>query len=452
MRQCLTNPEGGYYTTKTQGRDQFGSKGDFITSPEISQVFGELLGLWVVAEWMTQGRKRSGVELVEVGPGRGTLMDDMLRALRNFKTFTSSIESVYLVEASKPLREKQKELLCGDAEPLEEIDIGWRSRSKYGGITVTWCEDIRFVPNDASKTPFIIAHEFFDALPIHAFQSQAPSPTQQSTIEGLNGPIPLNKPSSASRQPQWRELMVTPTHPPTAISTSSRPSLSSNSLNMPDFQLSLAKASTPTSLVLPETSQRYKALKSRPDSVIEISPESHSYVAEFAHRIGGANQSRGFQTTDSTSRTSKPSPSGGALIIDYGPSATIPTSTLRGIKAHKLVSPFVSPGEIDISADVDFTALAEAALNASEGVEVHGPIEQGDWLELMGMKERVEMLCKNASKSGTEGEETVKRIRSAATRLVEKGGGGMGRLYKFLAITPESGGRRPVGFGGELRM
>ena len=79
MRQCLTNPEGGYYTTKTQGRDQFGSKGDFITSPEISQVFGELLGLWVVAEWMTQGRKRSGVELVEVGPGRGTLMDDMLR-------------------------------------------------------------------------------------------------------------------------------------------------------------------------------------------------------------------------------------------------------------------------------------------------------------------------------------------------------------------------------------
>ena len=221
---------------------------------------------------------------------------------------------------------------------------------------------------------------------------------------------------------------------------------------MPDFQLSLAKASTPTSLVLPETSQRYKALKSRPDSVIEISPESHSYVAEFAHRIGGANQSRGFQTTDSTSRTSKPSPSGGALIIDYGPSATIPTSTLRGIKAHKLVSPFVSPGEIDISADVDFTALAEAALNASEGVEVHGPIEQGDWLELMGMKERVEMLCKNASKSGTEGEETVKRIRSAATRLVEKGGGGMGRLYKFLAITPESGGRRPVGFGGELRM
>lgn len=76
MRQCLTSPDGGYYT---QGRDQFGQKGDFITSPEISQVFGELLGVWMVAEWMAQGKTSHGVEMIEVGPGRGTLMDDMLR-------------------------------------------------------------------------------------------------------------------------------------------------------------------------------------------------------------------------------------------------------------------------------------------------------------------------------------------------------------------------------------
>ena len=79
MRQCLTSDLGGYYTSSTEGRDQFGQKGDFVTSPEISQIFGELVGLWVVAEWMGQGRKSKGVYIMEIGPGRGTLMDDMLR-------------------------------------------------------------------------------------------------------------------------------------------------------------------------------------------------------------------------------------------------------------------------------------------------------------------------------------------------------------------------------------
>lgn len=85
MRMCLTSDVGGYYTGAIEkggegkDRDQFGVKGDFVTSPEISQVFGELVGVWFVAEWLSQGRPKRGVEIIEVGPGRGTLMDDVLR-------------------------------------------------------------------------------------------------------------------------------------------------------------------------------------------------------------------------------------------------------------------------------------------------------------------------------------------------------------------------------------
>jgi NADH dehydrogenase [ubiquinone] 1 alpha subcomplex assembly factor 7 len=120
-------------------------------------------------------------------------------------------------------------------------------------------------------------------------------------------------------------------------------------------------------------------------------------------------------------------------------------NSLRGIREHKRVSPLSSPGLVDLSADVDFTALAEAALGASPGVEIHGPLEQGAFLLSMGIKERAEMLMK-----GLTGEKR-KGVEGAWRRLVDRGGSGMGKVYKAMAIVPERGGkRRPVGFGGDV--
>jgi len=101
---------------------------------------------------------------------------------------------------------------------------------------------------------------------------------------------------------------------------------------------------------------------------------------------------------------------------------------------------------VDLSADVDFVALAEAAMRASEAVEVIGPVEQGGWLMGMGVRERGEMLCQ-----GTGDEERKGEIRRGVERLVERGGGGMGRVYKVLAIMPDGrAGRGVVGFGGDV--
>ncbi|OBT85000.1 hypothetical protein VE02_04980 [Pseudogymnoascus sp. 03VT05] len=437
MRMCLTADLGGYYMSKQEGRDPFGQKGDFVTSPEISQVFGELIGIWFVAEWMAQGKKGAGVELVEIGPGRGTLMDDMLRTIQNFKPMVSAIEAVYMVEASPALRETQREVLCGD-NPMEDHEIGFRSISKYANIPIIWTENIRFVPSSPSKSPFIIAHEFFDALPIHAFQSVAPSVVPQTKIEtptGVHDLAPEVAKSSAAKEPQWRELVVSPAPPNSTHEDLGTPKSERDLYPPPEFELTLSKASTPHSLYLPEISDRYKALRKSPDSLIEISPESHAYMEQIAKRIGGS------------AAEPKAEPSGAALILDYGPADTIPVNSLRGIKGHQRVSPLSSPGLVDLSADVDFMALAETALKGSLGVEVYGPVEQGFFLLGMGIKERAEMLLEGNNLD--EGKK--QRIDGAWKRLIDRGPSGMGKVYKAMAVVPETGGKRPpVGFGGGI--
>ena len=208
-------------------------------------------------------------------------------------------------------------------------------------------------------------------------------------------------------------------------------------------------------------SSRYRKLEKTPDALIEISPESLSYISDFAVRIGGSEGAASRPPVPGTggAPTAKPvsaenapfvkkEASGAALILDYGTSDTIPANTLRGIRSHKAVSPFVAPGLVDLSADVDFLALAESALDASDGVEVHGPVDQSFFLETMGIKERADRLLRNA-----KDEETRKRLKVGWKRLVDRGPNGMGKLYKALAILPYEADkkvRRPVGFGGDL--
>ena len=437
MRQCLTSPDGGYYTRQnTEGRDQFGAKGDFITSPEISQVFGELVGVWVIAEWMAQGRVKP-MQLVELGPGRGTLMSDMLRTLRQFRP---SISDVYLVEASEALRQKQWKQLCDS--PLESNGVGWEARSKFfPNSKVIWVEEMMSVPRSQDATPFIVAHEFFDALPIHAFQA-VESKSQGLTVSTTPG-------AASRRQNEWRELLVAPTSPHSGLANP-KTSPSSQEDSNPEFTLTVSKEPTPFSQYLPNISDRYKSILATTGATIEISPESLTLAADIAIRIGGSPS--GSAASSAASKEPKHEPSGAALILDYGPADTIPAHSLRGIRNHRVVSPFSAPGLVDLSVDVDFTALAEAALDASPGVDVHSPVEQATFLAAMGIKERSEVLIREAERR--DDEEGAGRIESAWKRLVDRNPQGMGRLYKAMAIVPHQEGkiRRPVGFGGDVNV
>ncbi|WQF75779.1 Putative protein arginine methyltransferase NDUFAF7 [Colletotrichum destructivum] len=443
MRMCLTGDIDGYYTgLAEENRDQFGLKGDFITSPEISQIFGELIGIWFVTEWLSQGKPKRGVELIEVGPGRGTLMDDMLRAIQNFKDLAQSIDAIYMVEASPQLRETQKNLLCGPDAPMTESKVGYHSICKYANVPIVWTETVKSIPQSPEKMPFIVAHEFFDALPIHVFQAvTVPPPLPKEPAPSTpvsNRPSPSDE-TKGPKEPtvEWREMLVSPTPPDATHATMNIPK-SEQGDPIPDFQMTLSSGPTRHSRYLPDTSSRYRRLKATvPNAVVEICPDASLYAVDFASRIGGSNQHP------------KPRPSGAALILDYGTSESVPINSLRGIRRHRRVSPFSNPGLVDLSADVDFTAIAEEAMRATEGIEVHGPVEQGAFLSQMGIKQRAEvlaMLLRDKHKF-----KEAQAINEACERLVNRGRGGMGKVYKAMAILPENSGlRRPVGFGGDI--
>ncbi|XP_037924568.1 protein arginine methyltransferase NDUFAF7 homolog, mitochondrial isoform X2 [Hermetia illucens] len=162
MRNVLTNPNGGYYME----RDVFGEGGDFITSPEVAQIFGELIAVWCLTEWRKIGSP-SPVQLIELGPGRGTLSRDILRVFSQFKLGDQF--SLHLVEVSPYLSKVQAQQLCfnhSEVDP-ESNEPFYRQGETVSGAKVFWYHKLEDVPKEFS---IVLAHEFFDALPVHKMQ------------------------------------------------------------------------------------------------------------------------------------------------------------------------------------------------------------------------------------------------------------------------------------------
>jgi NADH dehydrogenase [ubiquinone] 1 alpha subcomplex assembly factor 7 len=314
-----------YYAT----RDPFGVAGDFVTAPEISQMFGELIGLALADLWAGAGRPED-VLYIELGPGRGTLAADALRAMR-----AVGLEpAVHLVETSPVLRAAQAERV-----PNAE-----------------WHEDLSTLPQDG---PILaVANEFFDALPIRQL---------------------------VATETGWRERRV--------------------GVEGERF-VPVAGPPVPASAIPPH-------LRAAPaGTVIETSPASLAVVRELARRMNMHG--------------------GGALIVDYGHDRAGSGETLQAVRMHDYADPWINPGEADLSAHVDFGALAEAASPAV----CHGPVGQGEWLVKFGIDARVEALAEAAPDRRGE-------LLAARNRLVS--GDAMGRLFRVLGLSAP-GWPAPEGF------
>ena len=329
MTIALTHPDGGYYMSG----DPFGRGGDFITAPEISQMFGELLGLWTAVVWQAMGAP-SSVHLVELGPGRGTLMSDMLRAALQLPPFLDALD-VHLVEISPALGAAQEKTLA-DA----------RAR----GMSVSWAPSFDRVPDGPV---IVIANEFFDALPVRQFHK---------TPDG------------------WRERLV-------------------GVKDDGGFRFLLADDEADHTL-LPEGADELDA-----GALVEVSPIAMQAMGAVARRMvdyGGAG-----------------------LVIDYGYGAGGFGETLQAVKAHAYADVLKNVGEADLTAHVNFTALADAARAA--GAAVHGPVPQGAFLERLGLSERLGALMAGATA------EQAAELEAAYRRLTDADE--MGVLFKVLAVT-----------------
>jgi len=335
MQLVLTHPQYGYYIT----RDPIGAGGDFVTAPEISQIFGELIGLWMATVWQQMGAPEN-VRVIELGPGRGTLMLDALRAAKTVQDFYAAVV-LHLVEISPKLKELQQ-------RRLEDLQI-----------PILWHSALAEVPGGPC---LIVANEFIDALPVRQAVKQAGGWHERVVEIGPNDDLILG----TAREP------------------------------LPHFDNTLPR----------------QLRQSPAGSIYEWRPDTIALEIGRRVRNGGA-----------------------ALIIDYGHAWHGLGETLQAVTGHAFADPLRAPGRNDLTAHVDFLALAQNA--DIIGARTHGPVAQRDFLRRLGIDKRAAALKARLSR------DKAAEIDQAVARLTASGPKGMGELFKAFAIADPKLGPLP---------
>jgi SAM-dependent MidA family methyltransferase len=295
-------------------------------------MFGELLGLWSAAVWRQMGTP-ANVRLIELGPGRGTMMLDMLRAANVVSDFRKTL-AVHLIETSPVLRQRQ-------LQTFGNIDI-----------KIAWHDSLAEVPEGPA---IIVANEFFDAQPVNQAVKQADG---------------------------WHERVV-------AI----------------DGKGDLAFAIGPDTLKFFDQTVAPQVRMAEVGSIYEWRGDGQ--VLEVARRVAHDG--------------------GGALIIDYGHVESMVGDTFQALRGQRKASPLVAPGLADVSAHVDFQALASAA--ESIGARVHGPIDQATLLRRLGIEQRAANLKRVAPP------DKAAAVDIALSRLTAGGQIGMGNMFKAIGLS-----------------
>lgn len=322
MELALQHPVYGYY----KRHDPLGVGGDFITAPEISQMFGEMIGLWCAEVWRAMGSPEKFI-LLELGSGRGTLLQDALRATSKINNFHKSLR-LFMLESNETLCAMQKE--------------------KLREFNPVYLDDIGDLPEEPT---IVIANEFFDAMPI--YQMVQPS---------------------ANDLDAWSERKI-------GMDGDNLVFVNIPSIPCAENEKVIIREFSPVSSVLVH------------------------FLAEHVAKNGGAG-----------------------LIIDYGYVSPSGFSTLQAVSGHRRAEVLENPGEVDLTAHVDFAAIGKEALSA--GAQVLGPTGQGEFLRAMGIEIRAEILQRQALPLEAE------EITSALSRLTDETQ--MGELFKAICFADPS--------------